>query len=370
MSNSNTIFNLAVQGVQKLIPYTSGKPIDELERELGLTEIVKLASNENPLGPGKKVLAAIKQTLPELSLYPDGNGFALKQALSKKLNVSMDQITLGNGSNEILELLARTFLTPNLEVIFSQHAFAVYPLVTQAAGATANIAPALNYGHDLEEMLARVNKNTRLIFVANPNNPTGTLLSAQALDSFISALPETVVCVLDEAYFEFVKDEDRADSINWLKKYPNLVITRTFSKAYGLAGLRVGYSVSSVEIADLLNRVRQPFNNNMLALAAAEAALADDEYLAETIAANQQGMKQLTHAFTELGLEWIESSGNFVSVNLQRAGLPIYEALLKKGVIVRPVANYEMENFLRVSIGTEPQNQLFIDALKAVLIDK
>jgi histidinol-phosphate aminotransferase len=369
MNNKYNISQLALQGVQNLVPYKAGKPIDELERELGLSEIVKLASNENSLGPGSKVLQAIEKSLPELSRYPDGNGFALKTALAKKLNISMEQITLGNGSNEILELVARAFLMPGLEVIFSQHAFAVYPLVTQAVGATARIAPALNYGHDLDAMLTLVNKNTRLIFIANPNNPTGTLLSATDLKQFIGALPETVICVLDEAYFEFVDIENRVDSIAWLNEYPNLMITRTFSKAYGLAGLRVGYSLSSPEMADLLNRVRQPFNNNMLALVAAEAALADSDYLAETIAVNSQGMLQLTTAFEGFGLEWIPSSGNFVSVDLNQLGMPIYEALLKRGVIVRPVANYEMPNYLRISIGTERENQFFINALKEVLAE-
>ncbi len=367
MNNNCNISQLALQGVQDLVPYKAGKPIDELERELGLTEIVKLASNENPLGPSPKVIKAIQTALPELSRYPDGNGFALKTALAKKLNISMDQITLGNGSNEILELVARTFLEPGLEAVFSQHAFAVYPLVTQAAGAVVKVAPALNYGHDLDAMLALVNKNTRLVFIANPNNPTGTLLLSSALKQFINALPKTVMCVLDEAYFEFVTADDSADSLTWLIECPNLMITRTFSKAYGLAGLRVGYSISSAEIADLLNRVRQPFNNNMLALAAAEAALTDKAYLAKTIAANSQGMEQLTSAFKEMGLSWITSFGNFVSVDLKQAGVPIYEALLKKGVIVRPVANYEMPNYLRISIGTEQENQFFIDAFKQVM---
>jgi len=367
MNNKNTISSLAVKGVQSLVPYKAGKPIDELERELGLTEIVKLASNENSLGPGEKVIAAIQHSLAELSRYPDGNGFALKSALAKKFNISKDQITLGNGSNELLELVARTFLTPEFDVVFSQHAFAVYPLVTQAVGAKAKIAPATNYAHDLNAMLSLVSEQTRLVFIANPNNPTGTLLSSQELKQFISALPASVICVLDEAYFEFI-DKDRAcNSISWLDQFPNLIITRTFSKAYGLAGLRVGYSISSVTIADLLNRVRQPFNNNMLALAAAEAALADEAYLAKTIAVNNQGMQQLTSAFTELGLNWISSYGNFVSVDLKQPGMPIYEALLQKGVIVRPVANYEMPNFLRISIGTEQENQFFINALKDVL---
>ncbi len=367
MNKSNSIFDLAVQGVQQLIPYAPGKPIGELERELGVQEIVKLASNENPLGTGSKVLSSIQNALADLARYPDGNGYALKQALSRKSGVSSNQITLGNGSNEILELVARTFLTPELEVIFSQHAFAVYPLVTQAVGATARVVPALNYGHDLNAMLAMVNENTRLVFIANPNNPTGTLLTSAALASFLDSLPETVICVLDEAYFEFVKEQDRAHSVCWLAKHPNLIITRTFSKAYGLAGLRVGYSLSSIEIADLLNRVRQPFNNNMLALVAAEAALSDKDFLVATINTNNQGMQQLTDTFLELGLQWIPSAGNFVSVDLKQPAMPIYEALLSKGVIVRPIANYEMPEFLRISIGTEKENLFFINALREIL---
>ena len=367
MNNISTLCDLAVQGVQKLVPYIPGKPIEELERELGLTTIIKLASNENPLGPSAKSLASIQKMLPELSRYPDGNGFSLKQALAKKLAVSVDQITLGNGSNEILELLARTFLTPGLEVIFSQHAFAVYPLVTQAVGATCQVTPALNYGHDLDAMLEKVTDKTRLIFIANPNNPTGTFLSADKLEKFITALPSTIVCVLDEAYFEFVDAGQKINSIAWLDSYPNLIVTRTFSKAYGLAGLRVGYSISSVGMADLLNRVRQPFNNNMLALAAAKSALLDEEYLHQSVEQNNLGMKQLTQAFAKLGLSWIDSYGNFVAVDFKQSAMPIYEALLKKGIIVRPVANYEMPNHLRISVGTQQENAFFIDAITEIL---
>lgn len=367
MSNCDLLFNLALSGVQQLIPYIPGKPIEELQRELGLTEVIKLASNENPLGPSSKALAAIQAALPELTLYPDGSGFKLKNALANKFNVETNQITLGNGSNEILELVARTFLTPDLNVVFSQHAFAVYPIVTQAVGATANVVPAINYGHDLNGMLNAVNEKTRLVFIANPNNPTGTLLESAELKSFIAALPETVICVLDEAYYEYMADDKKSDSINWIKEYPNLIVSRTFSKAYGLAGLRVGYCVSHPTIADLLNRVRQPFNNNSLALAAAEAALSDDEYLQKSVAVNNQGMKQLTEAFKALNLNWIPSSTNFVSVDLNRVAMPIYQALLQKGVIVRPVANYEMPNHLRISIGTEYENQKFIDALTVIL---
>ncbi len=367
MNDIEKIYNLAVAGVQQLIPYKAGKPIEELERELGLTRIIKLASNENPLGPGKKALTAIKAALPTLALYPDGSGFALKQALADKYAVDVSQITLGNGSNEILELVARAFLTPEFEVIFSQHAFAVYPIVTQAVGATAVVVPALNYGHDLEAMLQAVTEKTRLVFIANPNNPTGTLVSQASLEHFIGALPDTCVCVLDEAYFEFVSHVEAINSIDWLKKFPNLLITRTFSKAYGLAGLRMGFGLSSPQLADILNRVRQPFNNNTLALVAAEAALSDDEHLQQTIAVNAQGMQQLTHGFKDLGLEWVPSAGNFVLVDLKQAGQPVYEALLRKGVIVRPVSNYELPNHLRISVGTTGENQLFLQALADIL---
>lgn len=369
MNKTESISALAVAGVQKLVPYVPGKPIEELERELGICDIVKLASNENPLGTNPTVAKAIQETLPELTRYPDGNGFSLKMALAQNLSVKSQQITLGNGSNEILEVIARTFLTPELEVVFSQHAFAVYPIVTQAVGATARIAPAKNYGHDLNAMRALINDKTRLVFIANPNNPTGTLLAPEELEDFIKSLPATVICVLDEAYYEYVEPEQRADSIAWLAEYPNLIITRTFSKAYGLAGLRIGYSLSSTEIADLLNRVRQPFNSNMLALAAAEAALSDTDYLERTVAVNNAGMTQLTEAFKDMGLDWIPSAGNFVSVDINRPAMPIYEALLREGVIVRPVANYEMPNHLRVSIGAENENQVFIKALSKVLND-
>ena len=367
MINNGKIYNLATAGAQRLIPYKAGKPIEELERELGLTQVIKLASNENPLGPGKKALAAIQSALPTLALYPDGSGFALKRTLAEKYAVDVSQITLGNGSNEILELVARAFLTPEHEVVFSQHAFAVYPIVTQAAGATAVVAPALNYGHDLNAMLQAVTGKTRLVFIANPNNPTGTLLSQMDIESFIGALPDTCVCVLDEAYFEFVNSAEAINSIDWLKTHPNLLITRTFSKAYGLAGLRIGYGLSSPELADILNRVRQPFNNNTLALAAAQAALSDGEHLQQTIAVNSQGMQQLTKGFKDLGLEWIPSAGNFVLLDLKQAGQPVYETLLRKGVIVRPVGVYELPNHLRISIGTEAENQLFLQALTDTL---
>jgi histidinol-phosphate aminotransferase len=359
---------MALAGVQQLVPYVPGKPVEELQRELGLSHIVKLASNENPLGTSSKVAEAIAATLPELTRYPDGSGFSLKSALAAKQGVAVEQITLGNGSSEILELVMRTFVSPEHEVVFSQHAFALYPILTQAVGATAKVVPAQNYGHDLLAMLAAVSDKTRVVFIANPNNPTGTLLAQDAVEAFVAALPSHVLCVLDEAYYEFVDPALRTESLDWPLRYPNLIVTRTFSKAYGLAGLRIGYGVSSIDVADLLNRVRQPFNSNMLALAAAEAALADVDYLAESVAVNNAGMVQLTEAFQALNLAWIPSSGNFVSVDVKQAAGPLYQALLGKGVIVRPVANYEMPNHLRVSIGTQAENQTFIAALQEVLL--
>ncbi len=370
---TNQICQLALPGVRALIPYQPGKPMSELERELGLSRIIKLASNENPKGPSQKVVSAMQTVLAEVSRYPDGNGFSLKAALAQHLAVESTQITLGNGSNDVLEIIARTFVSERSEVIFSEYAFAVYPIVTQAMGAQAVISKASAggeypcYGHDLSAMLQQVTEKTKLVFIANPNNPTGTFLTSEQLYGFLSDLPKQVICVLDEAYFEYVSPDERSDSIAWLTRFPNLIITRTFSKAYGLAGMRIGYSVSSSEMADLLNRVRQPFNTNLVALSAAEAALADGEYLRETIALNAQGMGQLTTAFSELGLSWIPSRGNFITVDLGRSAMPIYEELLVAGVIVRPVANYGLPHFLRISIGTEAENLFFINALTRIL---
>ena len=361
-------FSIAVEGVQSLQPYQPGKPLDELEREYGVTQAVKLASNENPFGPGEKALAAIEKELKELARYPDGNGFALKSALASRLGINQNQITLGNGSNDVLEFLARAFVSVGDEVVFSQHAFAVYPIVTQAVGGKAVVVPAKDWGHDLDAMLAAVSEKTRLIFIANPNNPTGTWLSFNAIHDFIKQIPSHVLLVVDEAYFEYANDpalgaKGYATALSLLDNYPNLVVTRTFSKAFGLAGLRAGYGVSHPDVADLLNRVRQPFNMNSLALVAAEAALADEAHLNKSIRLNAKGMQQLIVAFNALGLEYIPSVGNFICVKVGN-GADIYEALLHEGVIVRPIANYEMPEYLRITIGTDEENARFISALK------
>ncbi|MGR9072923.1 MAG: histidinol-phosphate transaminase [Gammaproteobacteria bacterium] len=368
MHDKNSIYGLATDGVRHLVPYKPGKPMEELERELGLSKIVKLASNENPLGPSPRAIEAIQSFMKDLARYPDGNGFNLKAALASKLMVNANQITLGNGSNEILELVARAFLTRDSEVVFSRHAFAVYPIVTQAVGAKAVVASAApDFGHDLAEMRRCVGEKTRLIFIANPNNPTGGYLSEAELGAFLESLPADIICVLDEAYFEYVDKPDYPDSIPWLQNHPNLIVTRTFSKAYGLAGFRCGYGISSPEMTDILNRVRQPFNNNSLALTAAEAALSDTGFLGRTLEINSEGMVQLTRFFDEYDLKWLPSVGNFITVDMNRDAAPIYDALLREGVIVRPIANYEMPNHLRISIGTRDENKFFMDALTHVL---
>jgi len=360
------ILENAVSGVAKLHPYLPGKPVDELARELGLDpdSIVKLASNENPLGPSPKVKAAIEAELSELTRYPDGNGFELKQALSDTFGLQASQITLGNGSNDVLDLIARTFLQSGTNAVFSQYAFAVYPISTQAVGADLNIVPAKDYGHDLDAMANAINDQTRVVFLANPNNPTGTMFGSEEFQDFMAQVPDHVVVVLDEAYSEYVSDADYPDGLELLGQYSNLIVTRTFSKAYGLAALRVGWSASAPEIADLLNRVRQPFNVDSFALAAAKAALADKDYLERSKLVNDQGMAQIISALESEGLAYVPSKGNFITVDFGRDAAPINQAFLEAGVILRPVANYGMPTFLRVSIGTQEENQRFIDVLK------
>ena len=359
--------SLAVPGVQGLQPYEPGKPVDELERQYGVSNVIKLASNENPLGPSPRALQVIREASQTIGRYPDGNGFHLKDALAKALAVKTDQLTLGNGSNDVLEFVARAFVNPGDEVIFSQHAFAIYPIVTQAVGGKAVVVPARSWGHDLGAMSQAITDKTRLIFIANPNNPTGTWLTARQLEGFIKSVADTIIVVIDEAYHEYVQQSEYPDCINWLDSYPNLVVTRTFSKAYGLAGLRIGYGVSSSAIADILNRLRQPFNVNSLALAAAQAALADRAHLEKSIETNTRGMGQLVAAFEDAGFDYVPSVANFVAVDTGRLAGPIYESLLQKGIIVRPVGNYDMPNHLRISIGTTDENQRFIEAFRQVM---
>lgn len=357
--------------VQHLAPYQPGKPIDELQRELGLSRVVKLASNENPLGPSPKALAALQKAVQgdpvELGRYPDGNGFILKQALSQRFDLRLDGITLGNGSNDVLELVARAFLGEGDDAIFAEHAFAVYPLAVQAVGARGIAVPARDFGHDLPAMAAAVTPATKVIFLANPNNPTGTWFEADDFAVFMAQVPGHVVVVLDEAYGEFVTASDALDGLKVLPKYPNLIVSRTLAKAYGLASLRVGYAVASAEITNIINRVRQPFNVNSLALIAAAAAITDDEFVAKTRALNQAGMQQWLDGLAALGLSAMPSRGNFLCVDMQQEAAPLFQALLREGVIVRPVANYGLPRHLRISIGLAEENAFALNALQRVL---
>ncbi len=358
--------------VRAIAPYQGGKPISEVAREFGLDEagIVKLASNENPLGMPESAKRAMQQAFDELARYPDSNGFDLKAAITNKFGVPADWITLGNGSNDILELAARALVKAGESVVYSQYSFAVYPLATQAVGARAIVVPAKDFGHDLHAMAAAIAPDTKLVFVANPNNPTGTFIDGEQIAAFLKKVPPQVVVVLDEAYTEYLSADQRYDALGWVREYPNLIISRTFSKAYGLAGLRVGFGIAQPALTDLLNRIRQPFNVNSLAQAAAVAALNDEAYLQESARINAEGYRQLTEAFAQMDIEYVPSCGNFVLFRAgtdDGAGARVNLALLKKGIIVRPVGNYGMPQWLRVSIGLPQENAAFITALKAVL---
>jgi histidinol-phosphate aminotransferase len=361
------MLDLAAPGIRELAPYEPGKPVEALERELGISGALKLASNENPLGASPAARAAAAASLEALATYPDGNGFALKAALAGRLGLGPDHITLGNGSNDVLDLVARTFLTSSHEAVYAQHAFAVYALATCTVGATGRAVPARDYGHDLEAMLAAVNERTRVVFIANPNNPTGTWVDESSLERFLAELPEWVIAVVDEAYFEYVAEPAYPDATRWLGAFPNLIVTRTFSKVYGLAALRVGYGVSSPQIAELLNRARQPFNVNAVGLAAAAAALGDEAFVARSAAVNREGLAFLQGALDERGVGYIPSVGNFLAVDVGRPAGPVYEALLRQGVIVRPVAGYGLPRHLRITVGLPEQNRRVIAALDAAL---
>ena len=358
--------------VRAIAPYQGGKPIAEVAREFGLDEarIVKLASNENPLGMPESSRQAMLTAMAELARYPDSNGYDLKAAISKKFDVPADWITLGNGSNDILELAARALVQAGQAVVYSQYSFAVYPLATQAVGARHIVVAAHEFGHDLDAMAAAITADTRLVFVANPNNPTGTFVDGASIAAFLKKIPAQVVVVLDEAYTEYLHQDQGYDSLAWVREYPNLIVSRTFSKAYGLAGLRVGFGIAQPGLTDLLNRLRQPFNVNSLAQAAAIAVLNDEAYLQKSAQVNAEGYQQLTAAFEQMGLEYVPSSGNFVLFRAgheDSAGARINLALLKQGIIVRPVANYGLPQWLRVSIGLPQENVAFIAALKTAL---
>ncbi len=356
----------ALSYVRAISPYQPGKPITELAREMGIPveRIVKLASNENPLGMSPKARKAVEAAISGVERYPDQ--FDLIAKVAERCGVAQNQVVLGNGSNDVLDLIARVFLAPGSSAVFARHAFAVYPLATLSTGAELIATPAKNYGHDLAAMRAAIRPDTRIVWIANPNNPTGNFLPYPEVRAFLEAVPKDVVVVLDEAYNEYLPPAERVDTATWIADFPNLVVTRTFSKIFGLAGLRVGYALASAEIADLMNRVRQPFNVNNLAIAGAIAALDDHLFVAESYELNRRGMEQIVAGLKRLGLEHIPSHGNFVTFKAGD-GAAVNQRLLKQGVIVRPIAGYGLPEWLRVTIGTEPENGRFLEALEKAL---
>lgn len=358
-----SLANQALAYIRAISPYQPGKPITELAREMNLPvdSIVKLASNENPLGMSPKARKAVADAMNGVERYPDQ--FELISALAEHCGVGRGQVVLGNGSNDVLDLIARVFLAPGRSAVFAQHAFAVYPLATLSTGAELIATPARDFGHDLDAMRAAIRPDTRIVWIANPNNPTGNFLPYPEIRAFMESVPRDVLVVLDEAYNEYLAPAHRQDTAAWIKDFPNLIITRTFSKIYGLAGLRVGYALASEEVADLINRVRQPFNANNLALAAAAAALDDHPFVEDSYELNRRGMEQMVDGLQGLGYEFIPSFGNFVTFRAGDAAA-VNQNLLRQGVIVRPIGGYGLPEWLRVTIGTEPENIRFLDALE------
>lgn len=369
-ANQPDFSTLAQAGVAGLAPYEPGKPIETLRREYGVREVVKLASNENPLGPSPRAAEAAAEAAREAHRYPDGNGFELKAAIGARHQIDPACVTLGNGSNDVLALIAQTFLAPGRQAVFSAHAFAVYPIVTQAAGAQASVVAAQPssahqpYGHDLPAMAAAAESGAHVAFVANPNNPTGTWEGEEALRQFLDRVPLSVIAVVDEAYFEYgAAEAGYPDASRWLDAYPNLVVTRSFSKVHGLAGLRVGYALSHPDVAELMNRVRQPFNCSAPAQAAAVASLADAEFLERSVALNSEQRELLRAGLEGLGYRPLPSAGNFLTFDAGPEAANLNEQLLRRGVIVRPVDAYQLPNHLRVSVGTPAENRAFLGAL-------
>ncbi|RJR21876.1 MAG: histidinol-phosphate transaminase [Desulfobacteraceae bacterium] len=359
--------SLIRKGIEELVPYPPGKPIEELERELGVRSPIKLASNENPLGPSPMAVRAIREKLDSLNRYPDGSGYYLKEKLSGKFGVPAAQIILGNGSNEIIELIIRTFLSPGDNVVQAFPTFLVYEKIVKGAGGTMTSVPLVGFRPDLEAMFRAITPSTKIIFLNNPNNPTGALLSQKEVGSFLKSVPRDIIVALDEAYIEFVRDKNAADGVQLLSDNPMLVALRTFSKLYGLAGLRIGYGFSSPKIVDYMNRVRQPFNANLLAQAAATAALDDHEFVQKTLALVHEGLEYLYKALEAMGLEYVPTQTNFFLIRIPGGGKPLYERLLRQGVIVRAMDSFGLPEYIRISVGLPEENRRFIEALGRVL---
>jgi len=349
--------------IKNITPYVPGKPLAELERELGITNSIKLASNENPLGPSPKAISAVKKALEGLNRYPDGSGFFLTQALAKHLDVDVNRIILGNGSNELIELAVRTFVQPGDEVVSADPSFVVYKMITQAAGGENVIVPCKDMRHDLDAMAERITPKTRIVFIANPNNPTGTMNTKMEMDRFMARVPDQVLVAVDEAYFEYVTHADYPDSLDYLRTGKNILALRTFSKIYGLAGLRIGYGITTPEIAELMNKVRQPFNTNSLAQIGALAALADRKHVEKSVALNNEGKQFLSNAFQRLGISFLPTETNFVMFETALEAQDLYQALLKTGVIIRPMGGKR----LRVTIGLPEENQRFVNELEKIV---
>ena len=360
--------DLALPGIRDLLPYKGGKPIEEVDREFGISKAIKLCSNENPVGLSPLAKSAIINALDSSNRYPDGNGYYLKKKLAKKLSVNINQITLGNGSNDLLELIAKSFLGPCHSAIYSQHAFLVYKIVVTAQAAKSIVVDAKNWSHNLPKMFDSIQDNTRLVFIANPNNPTGTFTKLNEIYNFMESIPKNILVVIDEAYFEYVNSDGYGSALSLIAQFPNIIVTRSFSKAYGLAALRIGYSISHPDIAELLNRVRQPFNVNSLALVSASAILDDEKFLKKTVEINNSGYKQLTDGFKQLKLAFIPSVGNFITLEIPGSVAFIHKRLLQKGIITRMIDVYDMPNHLRISIGSHNDNITLLDNLRELLV--
>jgi histidinol-phosphate aminotransferase len=359
--------SLANEHILGIAPYEPGKPVEELERELGIHDAIKLASNENPLAPSDRVQQAITAALTHLNRYPDGSGYYLRQALAKKHDVTGDQVVLGNGSNELIELLVRTFLRPGDEAVVPHPSFVVYPMIVQAAGGIRVMVMLKDHRLDLEAMARAITPMTKIVFIANPNNPTATIVTADEVAHFMSRVPERTIVVFDEAYIEFAHGPDFPETLAHVKQGRKVVVLRTFSKAASLAGLRVGYGVADADAIALMNRIRQPFNVNALAQVAALAALEDDSHTLECVRMIEAGRHYLYDEFNALGVKYVPSRANFILVDVGRSASDIYQRLLKEGVIVRPMTPFGMESALRVTVGTPQENRRLVKALRTVL---